>query len=62
VGDVNALAAILKENLAATDQLRLFGAAARLRMESWSPVESIDSLILAVERATAFRGRVDGGH
>jgi glycosyltransferase involved in cell wall biosynthesis len=55
VGDVNALATILKENLAATDRLRLFGAAARLRMQSWSPTESTESLVRALERATAFR-------
>lgn len=55
VGDVNALTAILKENLAATDRLRRFGAAAQLRMQSWSPTQAIGALVRALERATAFR-------
>ena len=54
-GDVNALAAILKENLGATVRLRQLGEAGRQRMQSWSPTEAIDSFILALERAAAFR-------
>jgi len=48
VGDVEALTGILKEVLPdATKRARL-GAAARQRMETWSPREYIDSVVRAV--------------
>lgn len=50
-GDVNALAAILREALADHRRLRHTGEAARQRMETWSPRQNIEALIQAVERA-----------
>jgi len=50
-GDVDALAGILRENLPARERLQQMGEAARKRLESWSPRESIEALAQAIERA-----------
>lgn len=53
--DVSALSAILRDNLAAPEKLRLLGEAARRRMRSWSPSDNIDAMAEAIERAIASR-------
>jgi glycosyltransferase involved in cell wall biosynthesis len=58
--DVNALAAILKEALAAPGQLRALGEAARERMKRWAPDDYIEAMIEALDRAT--RGTVMQTH
>jgi len=50
-GDVDALATLLRELLCERDRLKQMSAAARRRMETWSPHENIESLIQAVGRA-----------
>jgi glycosyltransferase involved in cell wall biosynthesis len=50
-GDVNALAALLREVLPDRDLLTRMGAAARQRMETWSPLENIEAHVCAFERA-----------
>jgi glycosyltransferase involved in cell wall biosynthesis len=57
-GDVEALAKILRENLAALDKLRAFDEAARRRMQSWSPADNIDGLVDAVKSAMESRFKV----
>jgi len=49
--DVDALASILVALLADTNRLRQMGAAARRRMETWSPREYVEDLVVAVETA-----------
>jgi glycosyltransferase involved in cell wall biosynthesis len=49
--DVDALARILRENLPARERLQQMGKAARKRLETWSPRESIEALAQAIERA-----------
>jgi glycosyltransferase involved in cell wall biosynthesis len=56
VGDVEALTRILKEVLPDTTERVRLGAAARQRMESWSPREYIDSMVRAVNLVA--KGRV----
>ncbi len=51
VGDVNALATILKDILPDTEKQARMGAAARQRMETWSPREFADSVVRAVHLA-----------
>jgi glycosyltransferase involved in cell wall biosynthesis len=58
LGDVEALAEILRENLAALDKLRVFDEAARRRMQSWSPADNIDGLVDAVKSAVESRFKV----
>jgi len=48
-GDVAALAAILRQILPDSEKRARMGAAARLRMETWSPREYADSFVRAVE-------------
>jgi glycosyltransferase involved in cell wall biosynthesis len=48
VGDVEALVGILKEILPDTARRASMGAAARQRMETWSPREYVDSVVRAV--------------
>jgi len=50
-GDVDALASILRTLLPDTERLRKMGAAARRRMETWSPREYVEDLFAAVEAA-----------
>jgi glycosyltransferase involved in cell wall biosynthesis len=57
-GDVEALATILKQNLVALDKLCEFGAAARQRMQSWSPAENINGLVEALECAVKSKVKI----
>jgi glycosyltransferase involved in cell wall biosynthesis len=50
-GDVDALAAILTEILSDPEKRARMGAAARKRMETWSPREYVEGLVKAVELA-----------
>ncbi|MEZ8222138.1 Glycosyltransferase involved in cell wall biosynthesis [Candidatus Fervidibacteria bacterium JGI MDM2 JNZ-1-D12] len=54
-GDVDALAAILREVLPDRERLKQMGEAARKRMETWSPRENVEALVQAVEKATALK-------
>ncbi len=49
VGDVDALAAILKEILPDEKKRETFGAAARRRMQTWSPHEYVEGIVRAVD-------------
>ncbi len=51
VGDVEALAAILRRILPDAEKRARMGAAARRRMETWSPREYTDSVVRAVQTA-----------
>ena len=50
-GDVERLAAVLREALPDAEQTARLGAAARQRMETWSPREYVDALVRAVDLA-----------
>jgi glycosyltransferase involved in cell wall biosynthesis len=50
-GDVDALAAVLRDVLSNPDKRKQMGAAARKRMETWSPRQFVDALAEAVELA-----------
>jgi len=52
-GDVDALAAVLRQALDNRGQLSAMGRAARTRMESWSPRENIDAAVEAIARGVA---------
>jgi glycosyltransferase involved in cell wall biosynthesis len=56
-GDIDALAAILCDVLPDSDKRKKMGAAARKRMETWSPREYVDGLVEAVELAGRSRPR-----
>jgi glycosyltransferase involved in cell wall biosynthesis len=56
-GDVDALAAVLRDVLPDTEKRRRMGAAARKRMETWSPREYVNDLEEAVELAARFHRR-----
>jgi glycosyltransferase involved in cell wall biosynthesis len=56
-GNVNALAAILRDVLADPNKRSRIGVAARKRMETWSPREYTDDLVRAVELAARFHQR-----
>jgi glycosyltransferase involved in cell wall biosynthesis len=56
-GDVDALAAILRDVLSDSDKRRRMGAAARKRMETWSPREYVDGFVEALDLAAGFRKR-----
>jgi glycosyltransferase involved in cell wall biosynthesis len=58
--DVDALAAILRDVLSDSDKRNQMGAAARKRMETWSPREYVDGLVEAVELAGRSRHRQGG--
>jgi glycosyltransferase involved in cell wall biosynthesis len=55
-GDIDALAAILRQALENRVGLSEMGGAARTRMESWSPRENIDATIAAIARGVARVG------
>jgi glycosyltransferase involved in cell wall biosynthesis len=55
VGDVDALAAILRDVLSDSDKRNQMGVAARKRMQTWSPREYVDGLVEAVELAGRSR-------
>jgi glycosyltransferase involved in cell wall biosynthesis len=50
-GDVDALAALLRQATSGDIKLSVIGRAARARMESWSPRENIEATVAAVARA-----------
>jgi glycosyltransferase involved in cell wall biosynthesis len=52
-GDIDALAAVLRQALENRGQLSAMGRAARARMESWSPRENIDAAVEAIARGVA---------
>jgi len=56
-GNVDALTAICRDLLSNPEKCRRMGEAARLRMETWSPREYMDSLSEAMERASQSRSR-----
>jgi glycosyltransferase involved in cell wall biosynthesis len=56
VGDVDALAAILRDLLSDRPRLERVGEAARRRMETWSPREYVEDLVAAVEAARRNAG------
>jgi glycosyltransferase involved in cell wall biosynthesis len=56
-GDVDALAAILHETVSQPEKLEQIAAGARQRMETWSPRESIDGHVLALEAAVRLKPR-----
>ena len=59
-GNVDALAAIFREMLLSRERLRDMGAAARRRMEAWSPEKNIGFLVRAIEEAVRVRSRSVG--
>jgi glycosyltransferase involved in cell wall biosynthesis len=52
-GDIDALAAILRQALENRAHLSAMGSATRARMESWSPRENIDAAVEAISRGVA---------
>ncbi|HMD83426.1 MAG TPA: glycosyltransferase family 4 protein [Terriglobia bacterium] len=56
-GDVDALASVLREVLSNPQELQQIAAGARKRMETWSPRENIDALVLAFETAVRLKPR-----
>jgi len=52
-GDIDALAAVIRQALQGRCQLSAMGGAARARMESWSPRENIDAAVEAISRGVA---------
>jgi len=56
-GDVEKLAANLREALSDRERLRRMGEAARQRMETWSPRENISALVQAIEQSLVLAGR-----
>ena len=52
-GDIDALAAVLRQAQQDRGQLSGMGGAARARMESWSPRENIDAAVEAISRGVA---------
>jgi glycosyltransferase involved in cell wall biosynthesis len=52
-GDIDALAAVLRQAQQDWGQLSGMGGAARARMESWSPRENIDAAVEAISRGVA---------
>jgi glycosyltransferase involved in cell wall biosynthesis len=57
VGDVDALAAVLREANSNPQKLSRIGEAGRKRMESWSLRENVDALVQALDRAVPSRGK-----
>jgi glycosyltransferase involved in cell wall biosynthesis len=55
VGNVEALTAVLRQSLADPALLRQMGDAARERMKTWSPRESVEALARAINNAATFR-------
>jgi len=56
MGDIDALAAILRDLLPDRPRLERMGEAARRRMETWSPREYVEDLVAAVEAARRNAG------
>lgn len=56
-GNVDNLAALLREALSDRERLRRMGEAARQRMTTWSPRDNIEGQVQAVERSLALEGR-----
>jgi glycosyltransferase involved in cell wall biosynthesis len=56
-GDVEALAALLREILPDRSRLQQMGSAARVRMQDWSPRENAAGFVEAIERAVELRRR-----
>ena len=56
LGDVPALADVLRTLLAKPSRLWTMSEAARKRMESWAPEDNIAALVAAVDRAVSRRG------
>jgi glycosyltransferase involved in cell wall biosynthesis len=56
-GDVDALAGVMREALANPSRLSQMRAAARQRMETWSPRECVEGIVEAVLKAGACKGR-----
>jgi glycosyltransferase involved in cell wall biosynthesis len=54
-GDVDALRSVLRQALSDPEQLGRVSAAARKRMEAWSPRENIEGHVQAVKRACALK-------
>jgi glycosyltransferase involved in cell wall biosynthesis len=54
-GDLDALAAILRNALTDREMLKRMGEAARKRIETWSPRENAEATIRAVEKAVGSR-------
>lgn len=52
-GDVDALAAVLREALEDRDRLRQISEAARQQMKNWSPTQNIEAMVRAIELGTA---------
>ena len=57
-GDLDALAAILREVLPDRERLQEMSAAARQRMEHYSPREYIEAIVQAIERAVESNTRL----
>ena len=55
-GNVDKLAALLREALSDRERLKRMGMAARQRMKTWSPRESIRAIVQAVERGVQLAG------
>ncbi len=51
-GNIGALTTIFKQIFSQPEQLRAIGAAAKTRMETWSPRENVEGLVQAVEKVT----------
>jgi glycosyltransferase involved in cell wall biosynthesis len=56
-GNVENLAALLREVLSDRERLRRMGEMARHRMETWSPHENIKGQVQAIERSLALKGQ-----
>jgi hypothetical protein len=55
MGDVDALATILREVLPDRGRLKTLGEAAQKRMRKWSPSQGIDSIVESIECAIRLR-------
>jgi len=54
-GDIDALAAILRETLPDAARRQEMGAASKRRMETWSPREYVEGFLRAVELVSKVR-------
>ena len=59
MGDVGALSALL-EVLQSPERLKRIGEAARKRMAGWSPVQNLEAVVMALERAIRLQPRNGG--
>lgn len=60
-GDRDALAALLRQILPDRKRLQDLADAARRRMQTWSPRENIEALVVAIEKAIERKARSKGG-